>query len=157
MNYRLKFYNEFLPQSKLKIRQSRRDRDLRIWSCLIVWSLLYTTYAFEESQESRWTSRKLLKLLALYHVVILGWRFFRRGGRRISILRTEWSLDRCTYIEFFDPACFKVVSLFKGPDHFLINIRSISKTASCPAARSRPTSLRRSRSWLAATDWTLRS
>ena len=38
----------------------------------------------------------------------------------------------CTYTEFFDPACFKVVSLVKGHDHFLINIRSISKTASCP-------------------------
>jgi hypothetical protein len=37
-----------------------------------------------------------------------------------------------TYTEFFDSACFKVVSLVKGPDHFLINIRSISKSASCP-------------------------
>ena len=38
----------------------------------------------------------------------------------------------CTYTEFFDPDGFKVVSLVKGHDHYLINIRSISKTASCP-------------------------
>ena len=48
----------------------------------------------------------------------------------------------CTYTEFFDPACFKVVSLFKGHDHFLINIRSISKTASCPICHTRSNHVR---------------
>jgi transposase len=44
--------------------------------------------------------------------------------------------------EFFDPACFKVIGLVKGSDRFLLNLRSIAKTAKCPVCQTHSKHLR---------------
>ncbi len=33
---------------------------------------------------------------------------------------------------FFAPSCFKVISLVETPDHFLLDLKTVSKTALCP-------------------------